>query len=421
MPNNPPTTRSRVLYQAAPDGYVVTTSQSGSNPPTTTSARAVGAVRKGRQNTVSEGHPFRSRPKGFRGDLGGDFFTQREYVEGINTPSAASVKVGSLSSILRISSYTGPIFPINPVSHNWASHPQEYSSNEVLNAAGATAVKNCKPTNSVANAATFLGELYKDGIPHLVGHTAWKDRTLNARNASQEFLNSEFGWKPLVSDVRSFAYAVRHADIVLRQYERDAGKLVRRHFSFPTTTKRVDGPVSQSSYEYMNPVNTDFQSPTTWAGFQKTTEVTQRRWFSGAFTYHLPTGSDSRSKMGKFALMADKLLGLSLTPETLWNLAPWSWAVDWFSNTGDVVSNISDWTTDGLVMQYGYMMENTIERVTYASTSSGFRDQKTRATPLVFVRETKIRRRANPFGFGVTWSGLSPLQVLIASAIGLTR
>jgi hypothetical protein len=382
----------------------------------------VGAVRKGRQVTVSEGHPFKSRPKGFRGDIGGDFFTQREYVEGLSQVSDAQVAIGSPVSTYRKHDYHGPIFPINPASGpNWSNLPQQYSSNTTIDAVGATAVKACKPTNSVANAATFLGELVKDGIPHLAGHAVWKDRTLSARNASQEFLNSEFGWKPLVSDVRSFAYAVRHADTVLKQYERDAGKIVRRHYSFPTTTQRTLDPPSESSYEYMNPLNSDFQNPSAWAGFQKSTETIQRRWFSGAFTYHLPTGLDSRSKMGRFALYADKLLGTSLTPEVLWNLAPWSWAVDWFSNTGDVVSNISDWATDGLVMQWGYMMEHTIERVTYTSTKSGFRNPKTRATPLSFVRETKIRRRANPFGFGVSWNGLSPLQTLIATAIGLTR
>jgi hypothetical protein len=121
------------------------------------------------------------------------------------------------------------------------------------------------------------------------------------------------------------------------------------------------------------------------------------------------------------ALRAKKLLGIIPTPSTLWNLAPWSWATDWFLNTGDVISNLTDWATDGLVMRYGYMMEHTIVRDTYTLTKPGLSSPGVRVQPLTLVTETKMRRKANPFGFGLTWSGLSPRQTAIAVALGLTR
>jgi len=40
---------------------------------------------------------------------------------------------------------------------------------------------------------------------------------------------------------------------------------------------------------------------------------------------------------------------------------------------------------------------------------------------LTLVAETKVRRPANPFGFGITWGGLSPFQLSIAAALGLSR
>jgi len=124
--------------------------------------------------------------------------------------------------------------------------------------------------------------------------------------------------------------------------------------------------------------------------------------------------------MGRYALEAKKLLGLSLTPETLWNIAPWSWAVDWFSNTGDVISNLSDWASDGLVMHYGYMMEKTIVKDTYNITPSGI--QAFPSVPnLTLVTETKQRIRANPFGFGLSFDGLSTIQKAILAALGISR
>jgi hypothetical protein len=124
--------------------------------------------------------------------------------------------------------------------------------------------------------------------------------------------------------------------------------------------------------------------------------------------------------MVRDAALADKLFGISLTPEVLWNLAPWSWAVDWFSNTGDVISNLSDWASDGLVLQYGYMMEHTVSSYTYSMSPTGIY-RGVPAPPVSFVTETKIRRRASPFGFGINLSALSARQNAILVALGLSR
>jgi len=44
------------------------------------------------------------------------------------------------------------------------------------------------------------------------------------------------------------------------------------------------------------------------------------------------------------------------------------------------------------------------------------------AVPMLFLEtNSKKRRGANPFGFGLTWSGLTATQQAIAAALGLTR
>jgi len=312
-----------------------------------------------------------------------------------------------------------PVFPVDPYHLSFPGPIA--SSDDELDALGATAIARCKPTNSVADAATFVGETLKDGLPHMVGHTTWEPRTKLAKKAGKEYLNTEFGWKPLLNDIRSFAQAVKHAHSVLSQFERDSGKTVRRRYNFPEQREVTETTIATGARCWLP------QSNTYWFGdpegrVTKTVETVTRRWFSGAFTYHLPSGSDTRSKMERYTLEADKLFGILPTPETLWELAPWSWAVDWFSNTGDVVSNLTDWAIYGLVMRYGYMMEHTIVKHTYSYEGpSGYQGLEGFVQPFSLVREVKKRRKANPFGFGVTWEGLSPTQGLIAAALGLTR
>jgi len=292
------------------------------------------------------------------------------------------------------------------------------SSFDDLDELGATAVARCKPTNSVADVSTFLGELLKDGLPRLLGAQTWEDRTLTAKNASGEFLNTQFGWLPLANEIRSFADVVRHGRAVIAQYERDAGKVVRRRYDFPVIRERQEAFLGTG--DAFTAVTDTSMLTGTLGRRVRVREKTQRQWFSGAFTYYLPSGYDSRNAMDKFALSARQLLGAELTPETLWNLAPWSWAIDWVSNTGDVLSNVSSFTQDGLFMRYGYMMEHTIVKDTYTLSKSRFRDGA-KPSNLVFVTETKMRRRANPFGFGLSWDGLSTIQAAILTAIGITK
>jgi hypothetical protein len=378
------------------------------------------------QTTRSEGHPFRrkNRPAG---DQGGPFFTQRSFVKGLDRQTHArwvEKEEGPDKSSKATVDFNGAYFPIQFNSSSGGNFPTPTpSSTNELSQRGATAVAICKPTNPVADTSTFLGEILKDGLPKLAGHTLWKDKTLTARKAGGEFLNVEFGWLPMISDMRSIAHGITHAQTVVDQYVRDAGRQVRRQFSFPVEKTRTEieyeGP--NSGYGYLNPPSTTLLFS---MGQGRTVETRTRsvhRWFSGAFTYHLPTSLTNVIGDPEIALKAKQVLGLELTPETVWNLTPWSWAVDWFSNTGDVISNLSDWALDGLVMRYGYMMETTIDSVRYSWKPTNPVKGKPTPSALEFVTVTKQRVGANPFGFGITWDGLSPIQVAIAAALGMSR
>jgi hypothetical protein len=421
-----PTTRQRDIQFPFPNWSRKQTYPSGNS--ITHSSSGTFDVRTGIQVTVSEGHPFPA-PKGAPlRDLGGDFTTTKQYIEDLD-----KVKIFSLSNEVVYSPtekqtdiYIGPVFPVKVQDPSLVPFPPDGSSDDNrLNQLGATAIARCKPTNSVADLATFLGETMKDGLPAILGHQTWKAKTSRAKlhSSGGEFLNVQFGWLPMVSDIKKFSEAVRHANTVIEQFERDAGRVVRRQYRFPTNTQREEevitnqlGPFFGSNFG----MSLFYNSPLT-GKIVRTRETVQRQWFSGAFTYYLPIGDDNRSSFSRNAHNAKKLFGIELTPNTLWELSPWSWAIDWFSNTGDVISNLTDSKTDGLVLRYGYIMEHTVVRDTYTLSESNLKGSDSKVPPVTLVTETKKRRRANPFGFGISWDGLSPLQLAIAAALGISR
>lgn len=401
------------------------------------SRRSLGVAR-GTQVTGSEGHPWGSRKRGSLQDVGGNFSSVKQVAMALPSHVSCVAESGSqLSGTYSASTYRGDCLPITQIgigANLWPS--LSTSSASQLDAFGATAVARCSPVSPVASLSNLLGELVRDGLPKLPLR-AWEDgvRLFKeiarrkpgsiqelGRLVGDEHLNLEFGVKPLLMDLNKFLEGVYHADELLTQYERDAGprKAVRRRYEFPLITDRVVSTFPTTDWPLIASQNTGYyNNPSGWS-IVRTRETRVQRWFSGAFTYHLPSGYDSRKEMSRYGLLAKKILGLNVSPEVLWELAPWSWAVDWFSNTGDVIQNVTQRANDGLIMRYGYLMENTIVKDTYTRPVSPFKNGSPCGV-VALVSESKVRRRANPFGFGASWAGLSPKQLSIAAALGLNR
>jgi len=322
--------------------------------------------------------------------------------------------------------YAGKMLPMAATRMSYPTSSGETSLSG-LDILGATAVARCKPTNATADLSVFLGELMSEGIPKLIGARSglWEEKTRLSRHASaDEYLNFQYGWAPIASDMSSIAYAIYSADAVLRQYERDAGRMVRRSYHFPPVKTVSYNEVDSGVAWILGGISGGLLDGAAAAGGKVLrTDSTERRvWFSGAFTYHLPGSYSRNHEMARIALEAKKVLGLSLTPETAWNLTPWSWAVDWFSNVGDVLSNVSDAMADSLVMGYGYLMEHTVSKRSYSFYGpTGAKTRGARPATVDFVIETKQRVQANPYGFGLTWSSLSKFQLSILAALGITK
>jgi hypothetical protein len=95
--------------------------------------------------------------------------------------------------------------------------------------------------------------------------------------------------------------------------------------------------------------------------------------------------------------------------------------VDWFSNAGDVINNAQAFALGGLVMPYGYIMEETTIVELYEQDHTGLTGVHGPSPTTMCESTIKRRRPANPFGFGVGWQGLTPTQLAISAALGITR
>lgn len=290
--------------------------------------------------------------------------------------------------------------------------PVEMLSNNQLDALGASMMSRVLPTNPSFSLATTLGEL-KEGVPSVVGSTILKDRARDLRSIGPEYLNIEFGWKPLISDLQKFARNVKDSQRIVDNYVRNSNKKIRRRTasnSDPVTTVVRSG-------GFLSPTVRSIGCNTSYSRVVK-----DESWFSGCFRYHVPMGDDGYSKLVRYEAYANQILGLRLTPAVVWELAPWSWAADWFTNIGDVMTNISALGSDGLVMQYGYAMRSfeNYEEWNQVPTSGAYWERYPRDVTRSKLRAVRQRRPANPFGFGIDDTTLSQSRLAILAALGLS-
>jgi len=367
---------------------------------------------------ISEGHPYSQLGKS-SDDIGGNFFCIKHAYEESDNPSRLygdtyDYPPGNWYH------YDGPQYArLASVSVNDFPMPPYSLANE-LQALGTTAIARCIPTNPLAGLSVALGELRSEGIPTLVGASLLRDRARSARNAGSEYLNYQFGWLPLLSDIRGIANSVTRSDELVSQYVANSGKRLKRRYSFPIEESVTTEEVSSSFAALPKPAQILSFYESCDPRVNRTRHIRVERWFSGCFTYHLPP----HDGLARSAAIANRLYGTRITPELLWNLTPWTWAADWIGNFGDVIHNVSQFTQDGLVMPYGYIMEKSSISDHYVATGTRYKSypgEDPYTCSQTFTTVVKQRQRATPFGFGLDFAEFTQRQWSILAALGLSR
>jgi hypothetical protein len=288
-----------------------------------------------------------------------------------------------------------------------ASCPTPLSETQVRGL-GPTAIAQVVPTTPTANLSIALAELYREGLPKVVGSRLWQSRAKDVREYGSEYLNVEFGLIPLWEDIKDVAKVVTKGDEIWSRYERESGKRQRRQFVFKPTQTRAAWVLSG-----IQAFPTEAHLLMGGAGNGTLIQQTETRsWFSGAFRYFVPPRSE---RFNYNVTRAQRLLGVVPNLDTVWNLTPWSWALDWAGNQGDVISNLTAFATDGLVMEWGYMMHEVKDTLTANITFP--RGSVTMSREYVH----RSRYPASPYSFSASPPDLTNRQRAILAALGLAN
>jgi hypothetical protein len=310
------------------------------------------------------------------------------------------MKVGA--SVLSIDFEDSPTF--------WGSLPSD--SDEELAILGSSLIGKLAPTAPHNNVFTTLGEPRNDGLPSIPFLSFLKKGNI-PKNAGGEYLNYQFGIAPTISDVKNILKTVRTADKLWKQYLRDSGRLVRRRFDMdPQITTTTESRSASAPW---------FTQGGMWSRIgpvQVVTKTEVTRSFSAAYMYYVD--ESSLSGMDGWLERAQYLYGWKPSPSGVYNLTAWSWLLDWFTNTGDVIDNISLYLEDPFLTRWAYIMEKSVVTKSYAqtlTTNTGQSITLTAETELV----RKKRRRVSPLHLGFKSEALNGHQLAILAALGLTK
>jgi len=297
------------------------------------------------------------------------------------------------------------------------------ASNAALIGMGTKGIAMATPNNPLNDLGTFIGELRE--FPKLYSPKKWMEATRDLRKlprrTAEDYLNFEFGWRPLVSELLGFCTDSRNADERLKSFTRNSGKRVRRKRQVVSEESQTSTSVTGTGVYPSDALDSTFWDPPTGTPTLTTDVRTSATGtFTGSFTYYLPNVSNKANIAKRRKRLRRFLLEARPDAETLWNLSPWSWAADWIGNLGDVIHNLDAFSQDGLVMHYGYITYYQPALVTWRFSGRVLKNGSYQPEQSCTV--TRIQRvRATPFGFGLNPDSFTNRQWAIIGALGITR
>lgn len=270
-----------------------------------------------------------------------------------------------------------------------------------------------RPTRPDANLGQALVELRE--FPRLV-NTVREIVTFKALRPGSTYLSYQFGFAPLGQDIARAASSVLNFQKKWKTFLDGSGELHSRKVWAPTKSYSLE---TKDSTQAMFLVHGLPSASRVW---QPGTDSWEVRETASAFClweyflgYHGLT-----PKLEMYAQKAEKLLGLTLTPSLIWELAPWSWLVDWFADVGGFISYHQDIADYSLAMRRAGVMYQ--REVAYTRRATFTEWGQTVPVEHTVFQTQKVRRKArSPYGIRTNWDELSSFQLSILAALGLSR
>lgn len=355
-----------------------------------------------------------------RYDIGHDFSTEHKKTVFINDSVDMTRTLGTTDYRFR-----GVVIP-NYFGFNVHYQQYPFPTTAEITADGNRGYGMAAPTQPEAGLAQVLAEI-KERIPSITGALIRRNG-LNSKSIGDEYLNVQFGVKPLIRDIEKLAMSVLDASRIVKQYQKDSGNVVRRSRLLQDDARVLDRGIWPAEAIRM-PTREgldvkEFFIDLSGAKLHYLYSTRNVVKFAGAFSYHLAEADAFLGRVERFEQLANHLLGTRLTADLVYELTPWSWLIDWQVQLGSFFKNVTVLHSDGLVMRYGYVMHDQNMQCTF--TSTGLRPvDNTRDVPSAVTMVSDFRRktrvRATPYGFGLNPSGFSAGKWAILGALGMSK
>lgn len=266
--------------------------------------------------------------------------------------------------------------------------------------------------------------LLKSSFKDIIKNVFHPSNRKQLKSIGEMNLAYQFGWKPLWKDTQAFLIAQKGNEKRVEQLIRDNGRPVRRRGTlFDKNITTEPNFIARGAPSSAPTLVSQCYANEGWSYTWK--RVQDRAWYSGRFRYFLPDGPRNTPKYKKRlrrALYSD----FSITPSLAYNLIPWSWLVDYFTDLGVFFDAVSQGLEERLIADYFYVMRDTKVADERESWFDVYINPKGTATTRVrtralFGNHQKSRAHASPFGFGLSESDLSPTQLGILASLGLSK
>jgi hypothetical protein len=289
---------------------------------------------------------------------------------------------------------------------------------------GSQAWHKFKPGQSEASLGVFLGEL--TDLPRMLKTSAYgfvdaykafarRSGKKLTKQASDHFLNTQFGWMPFVSDLRKMYNLSQHLDQAIKQLRRDNNQWIKRSGTVDKEeTMEVRGPFpGQVSFPIL--YNKLYVNPSAKGEYTFEDVIRYKVHFTARFKYYIP--NIESVAWGRKAKRA--LFGLNLNPQLIWELTPWSWLVDWVADVGKLLEQFDNGLAENLVAKYAYVA-NTYDSYTRVKEVLNLNTGNL-PNQWNYGYRRYSRDIASPFGFEMSNNDLSVRQKLILGALGISR
>lgn len=306
---------------------------------------------------------------------------------------------------------------------------------------GATVYSRAKPAKPIVSLSNFLIELRE--LPQLIrtmrqAFEIAKDipfdlpARLRDKKKVKDLLSAhvgvEFGLLPTIRDLAGMLKSVDEFQNFLDRYSSYDGKA-------KSVKRRVTVYEKHDSISSSNPIN--FTTSKARENISQTLVQSD-----GAQSYYYAEWGDVVWGVAEFSValkapssvkeerdLYRRYLGLTLSPEVIWNAVPWTWLLDWAGNIGDVYSNVSESAADSTVIRSGWVMRHKYLHANcslWTGTKSGTFSTRKEAgsnagSESTLWHETKSRVRADPYGVRILQPDLSARQAAVLGSLGLMK